>query len=410
MKSITPDSITGMIFALEGMGGAIVLLNGPMGCRFYHSTTSQFLSIHPLLYLPTESGEKVPVDYNYLNDWFFRQERVPCTYLDGYDYVYSTRDKVSDALEFIRDNVDHSVLGIVNSPGATLIGDNLLDLAREKLGGARVVMLESSGYSDSFEEGYSLASLELLRQVGTTLWSGRSLRSRTGRKVNLLGLSIWHRYMEGDKEELSRLLSLCGLELNAALCADCSPAEFARLPDADLNVVLSPEMGLEPARYMAEAWDQPYYVCPSLPIGFSAVEKVFREIASILGTDDGPLLAESEKGRALAWYKIHQIHQAFGKPRGVPFFVSGSPAQEKAYTAFLRDYLGMEPSGPEEAELVYADANCIAELMLKNRLFCGIEINQPGMGYVDLIPKTHMGIRGALFLIEQTLNGLMSKL
>ena len=108
-----------MIFAVEGMKNAIVLLNGPMGCRFYHSTTSQFLSIRPLLYLPAgENGERVRVDYNYLNDWFFRQERVPCTYLDGYDYVYSTKDKVSRALEFIRDSIDFDIIAIVNSPGA----------------------------------------------------------------------------------------------------------------------------------------------------------------------------------------------------------------------------------------------------------------------------------------------------
>ena len=93
-----------MIFAMEGMKNSIVLLNGPMGCRFYHSTTSRFLSIRPMLLLPTEDGRRVPVDYNYLNDFFFRQDRVPCTYLDGYDYVYSTRDKVRRALDFIRDN------------------------------------------------------------------------------------------------------------------------------------------------------------------------------------------------------------------------------------------------------------------------------------------------------------------
>ena len=34
-KSISPDSITGMIFAAEGIRNVIVLLNGPMGCKFY---------------------------------------------------------------------------------------------------------------------------------------------------------------------------------------------------------------------------------------------------------------------------------------------------------------------------------------------------------------------------------------
>ena len=70
----------------------------------------------------------------------------------------------------------------------------------------------------------------------------------------------------------------------------------------------------------------------------------------------------------------------------------------------------MERSGPEEAELVFSNANVISELMLENKRFCGIEISLPGMGYTDIVPKTHMGTHGALFLIEQVINGLMSKI
>ena len=92
------------------------------------------------------------------------------------------------------------------------------------------------------------------------------------------------------------------------------------------------------------------------------------------------------------------------------FHVDIGPSADRAYTAFLRDYLAMEPSPPEEAELVFSDANVIAELMLKNKRFCGIEARMPSMGYTDLIPKTHLGVQGALFLIEQVLNGLMSKI
>lgn len=411
LKSISPDSITGMIFAMEGMRRSIVLLNGPMGCRFYHSTTSRYLSIRPVLTLPAESGgERVPVDYNYLNDWFFRQERVPCTYLDGYDYVYSTRDKVSRALDYIRANVDFDLITIVNSPGAALIGDNLLELAREKLGDCRAVMLESSGYSESFEAGYSRASAELLRQVGSFLWEGRPRRADGKKRVNLLGVSIWHRYMQGDVQELRRLFALCGIEVNAVLCADCSLEELRRMPDADLNVVLYPEMGAEAARYMEERCGVPCYVCPTLPIGFSATERIFGDVCRILGTWDGALLEESRRARALCWYRIDQIHRSYGKPRGVKFFVQGGESLERSYRAFLTDYLGMESAPPEQAELVFSDANVISELMLRNHTFCGIEISLPGMGYVDLIDKTHMGVQGALFLVEQVLNGLMSKL
>jgi hypothetical protein len=137
---------------------------------------------------------------------------------------------------------------------------------------------------------------------------------------------------------------------------------------------------------------------------------MFEEIGKLLGTSCEVLLEESGRARALAWYKIEQVYATSGKPRGVTFFVGGSAAQKQAYESFLTEYLGMEPSDPERAELVFGDANLISELMLKNRRFCGIEISLPGMGYIDLVPKTHMGIRGALFLIEQVLNGLMSRL
>ncbi len=410
IESISPDSITGMIFAMEGMRNTVVLLNGPMGCRFYHSTTSQYLTIRPVLYLPEgEDGKKAPVDYNTLNDWFFRQERVPCTYLDGYDYVYSTRDKVSSALDYISKNIDFDILAIVNSPGAALIGDNLLEIAREKLGNRRVVMLESSGYSLSFSEGYSDALLAMLKQVGAPAWEGRR-PAKEERSVNLLGLSIWHRNIEGDLEELRRILGLCGIKVNVVPCAGCSFEELEALPDAALNVVVYPETGLAAAEYLKETLGMPFYLCDDLPLGFSSTEKIVSDICAILGCSKDAFMEDSKKARALAWYKIREISQAYGKPKGVRFYVDGDPSVARSYTAFLRDYLGMEPSAAEEAELVFSNANVISELMLKNRTFCGIEISFPGMGYTDLIPKTHLGVKGSLFLIEQVLNGLMSRI
>lgn len=412
LKSIIPDSITGMIFALEGMKDTVVLLNGPMGCKFYHSTTSQFLSIRPVLYLPTEdAGKKMPVDTSYLNDWFFRQERVPCTYLDGYDYVYGTRDKVSEALRYISDNVSFDILAIVNSPGAALIGDNLLMMARQLLGGRCVVMLESPGYSSSFEEGYSNAARAILEQVGPLEKDVSATAVPNGIKgVNILGLSIWNRYCYGDIMELRRLFGLCGIDVISTLCADCSIDQLRTMPRAELNVVLSPETGLDAAEFLQEKYGTPFYVCNTLPIGFDATEKMYTDICSTLCVCPDKLLEDSGRARGLAWYKINQEYRSYGKPRGVKYHVKASPFTEDSYRAFLTGYLGMEHSEPEHAELVFSDANLISELMLQNHRFCGIEISLPGMGYTDLIPKTHMGVMGALFLTEQVLNGLMSKL
>jgi hypothetical protein len=53
-----------------------------------------------------------------------------------------------------------------------------------------------------------------------------------------------------------------------------------------------------------------------------------------------------------------------------------------------------------------ADGNTIAELKLYGQKFCGIEIALPSLGYIDVTGKTLFGGDGALFLLEQILNGL----
>ena len=456
-NNITPDGITGMIFALEGIRRTVVLLNGPMGCRFYHSTTSQFLSIRPLLYLPSDSGDKVPVDYNYLNNWFFRQQRVPCTYLDGHDYVYGTAEKVREGILYMRDHIGFDVLAVVNSPGASLIGDRLPEIVRELLPDKDCVMLESPGFSVDYDYGYEQACLQLLIQnrIGQKEKDSGKRRGDEGRtapRVNIIGLSIWDRYFEGDREEIGRLLRLCGIEPACFLMADCSMEEVRDLPDADLNLVVNPQRGKAIAEALHRHFGTPYYVCSGLPIGFAAAEKMCTDLAAMLGTDASEVLKESRSARAYAWYKINGIYESSGLPQGALFAVSGSFAQVYAYTSFLTEYLGMLPDALElgsvpqpserkalmellascrcenaaekplsdtDAELVFGDANAIASLMAEKTgkddrngalPFCGIEISLPGMGYTDLVKKTHLGISGAMFLIEQVLNGLMTRL
>ncbi|MDR2620537.1 MAG: hypothetical protein LBC29_05420, partial [Propionibacteriaceae bacterium] len=112
ITTITPDGLSGAIFALEGVRGAVVLLNGPTGCKFYHSSTAeaQFL----------KSSELDPLSYP--EKLYFGQPRVPCTYLDSDDYVYGSSAKLGEALRELWERVPFELLGIVNSPGAALIG------------------------------------------------------------------------------------------------------------------------------------------------------------------------------------------------------------------------------------------------------------------------------------------------
>ncbi len=430
-----------MIFAMEGIRNVIVLLNGPMGCKFYHSTTSAHLTRHPPLRMADgRPAERSQVEYDILNSYFFRQSRVPCTYLDGEDYVYGTAEKVEAALRYFGEKFRFDLLVIVDSPGASLIGDELKELAARVLPDKPVAVLESPGYSEHFSDGYDRAAAALLRQL-PPFEPGKRKGPRP--RVNLLGVSVWHRYWEGDLEELRRLLALCGIELGCCLCANCTMEEIRALPDADLNLLLYPEMGRETAAFLEEACGTPCYTFDGPPVGFDATERAFREICGRLGTDVSPLLAESERSRAEAWFQLNDLDQMNYLSSDSSFAVEGMDSVVWAYTAFLTDYLGLTPecvslngspdAGTREelrallrscraeeaeerdildsrAELVFADANTIAALQTRQDAFSGIEISLPGMGYVDFVKKTHLGLRGALFLTEQAVNGLMSRI
>ena len=49
----------------------------------------------------------------------------------------------------------------------------------------------------------------------------------------------------------------------------------------------------------------------------------------------------------------------------------------------------------------------IAKLKARRHVFTGVEISLPMLGYIDVIPKTHLGLHGALLICEEIINGLL---
>ena len=425
LSNITPDSFSGIILALEGVSRTVVLLNGPTGCKFYHSALSDNQSIRQFEFDPL----------NYPEKWYFGQPRVPCTYLDNSDYIYGSRDKLEEALTFLLDQVPFELLCIVNSPGAALIGDDLKGIAGQIVRDRPVMTIETPGFSSDVCSGYEIAAIELIKQL-------RPPRSEAviPATVNLLGLSIYHRNYAGDIAELKRLMGLCNITVNCILCADCSMDSINRIPNAALNIVIRPEYGMKTAKFLQEQYGTPTYICDGPPIGFAATEKLMRDVCTILGNTFVNVTKDSEKARAKAYAYISRVNSLTGLPKGVSFAVEGTYSELYAYINFLTRYFGMIPECASalneqtdfykdhligllhelglskvldqnilntKSELVFASGNTIAMLKLRKHIFSGIEISLPSLGYVDVIPKTHLGVQGALLLTEQVINGLL---
>ena len=426
LNDIIPDSLSGLIFGFEGIRKVLVFLNGPTGCKYFHSAISSDQMPRSMPYDPLSFP---PI-------WYFGQPRVPCTYLDKRDYVYGSEEKIEEALAYFTANTDFDLLVIINSPGAALIGDDLdraVSSVREK---KPVLCVESPGYSGSVFEGYRRAAGMVIDAFAAPAED----KNPAERSVNLLGLSIYQKFWRGDKDELTRLLALCGIRVRTAFLAGSTLEEIRRLPEADLNIVIDSAYGHEAAELLKERFGTPYIECEGIPAGFAAMEELIKEVCEALGKDPAPAIRDSEEARALCYSCIFRVNSFTGRPKGTVYAVSGSAAVCLGYCRFLtgyygmhadsvtvtdgtgsktygalRDYLaahGMEAALSRDitetgAELVFSDGNNIARLKAKGHTFGGIEISLPTIGYLDVIPKTHLGSSGGKFLTEQILNGLI---
>ena len=447
LRNITPDSLSGLVFGFEGIKNALVILNGPTGCKFYHSITAETQSLHKEDYDPL----------NYPEEWFFGQRRVPCTYLDKRDYVYGSEGKLIDAIRFILGRTTPDILAVVNSPGAALIGDDLERIVNEAVRGTAnesshgasntadavdavdasgdasseiraeipVITCQSPGYSKDIIDGWKSAC----RIVIDKLCSGAKSDDKSGSvselTVNLLGLSIYQKYHAGDIAEIKRLLGLCGVKVITALLCESTVDEIKKLPEASLNVVIDPDWGRDSAEYLKERFGTPYVTSRyGYPVGFKAMEEFIRDICGQISNvgnlagndragescsrtvDAGPALTELAKARAEVYPHIARMSSLTGLPKGIHFAVFGNDAVKRGYSSFLTDYLGMTVDD-DDPEIVLADGNTIAMMKAEGKKIGGIEISLPTIGYIDVIQKTHLGAAGGMFLIEQILNSFV---
>jgi len=430
LTNITPDSISGIIFTYEGIRGSIVLMNGPTGCKYYHSAISDSQMLRGTDFDPL----------NYPELMYFGQPRVPCTYLDTRDYIYGSREKLEEALHYFCSSTDFDIIFIVNSPGAALIGDDIAAIAAAAAPGRTVITIESPGYSKTEWYGADFACREMILQLLPLI--KRQKKHPSERPcANLLGFSIFQKNHEGDLLEIKRLLNLCGIDVSCSLCCGCTPEEIKNLASADLNIVVNASYGRGTAELLAKECGTPYMECRGIPVGFPGMEELIKDVCRRLNVSPAGALEELEKARARAYIYLSRLDSLTGLPKSVPFAIQGTVSQCLGYCRFLIRYLGMaadcvavlspDRNDPEyrdlydllssknmadalekdilstDAQLVFADGSIIAKLKFMKHDFSGIEINLPSIGYVDIVPKTHIGAAGGLALTEQVINGLM---
>lgn len=232
-------------------------------------------------------------------------KRPPVTYT-----TFQARDLGSDTAELFKTAARDAYLRF--KPQAMIVGASCTaELIQDDPGGLSkalnlpipVIPLELPSYQRKENYGASETFYQIVRALASPSapapGTPRAVRPEGQRpRCNLLGptaLGFRHR---DDVREITQLLNQLGIDINVVAPMGATPADIARLGDADFNVVMYPETASQAAQWLTRTFGQP--ATKMVPIGVGATRDFIAEVARLANVDASAVLSGAPS-RA-TWY------------------------------------------------------------------------------------------------------------
>ena len=288
-----------------------------------------------------------------------RDRRPPVTYT-----TFQARDLGGDTAELVKRSIADAVERF--QPEALLVGESCTaELIQDQpgalaagmdLGGIPMVNLELPAYSKKENWGAAETFYQLVRnllkpqlpapgapKLDPTRWRAENRRPR----VNLLGPSLLGFRCRDDVRELTQLLAGYGIDVAVVAPLGARPADLLRIPTADANLNLYPEVSGSVCSWLERQFGLP--AVKTVPIGIGATVDFLRELHGVLGLElpaellagaDG--LCPAERQSRLPWYS-RSVDSTYLTGKRVFVFADGTHAIAAARIASRE--LGFEVVG-----------------------------------------------------------------
>ena len=288
-----------------------------------------------------------------------RDRRPPVTYT-----TFQARDLGGDTAELVKRSIADAVERF--QPEALLVGESCTaELIQDQpgalaagmdLGGIPMVNLDLPAYSKKENWGAAETFYQLVRsllkpqlpppgqpKLDPTRWRAENRRPR----VNLLGASLLGFRCRDDVRELTQLLASYGIDVAVVAPLGARPADLLRLPTADANLNLYPEVSGAVCSWLERQFGLP--TVKTIPIGIGATVEFLRELHGVLGLElpqdlqpgaDG--LCPAERRSRLPWYS-RSVDSTYLTGKRVFVFADGTHALAAARIASRE--LGFEVVG-----------------------------------------------------------------
>jgi light-independent protochlorophyllide reductase subunit B len=129
-----------------------------------------------------------------------------------------------------------------------------------------------------------------------------------------------------------------GIDIGVVAPWNATPADIARLPEADFNIVLYPEIALTTAQWLERSFGQPF--TRTVPIGVTATREFIAEVAGLAHIDPAGALARAQT--RLPWYS-RSVDSTYLTGKRV--FIFGDATHAVAAARVASSELGFEVVG-----------------------------------------------------------------
>ena len=237
-----------------------------------------------------------------------RDRRPPVTYttFQARDLGGDTADMVKTSVRNAYDRFQPDVMLVGESCTAELIQDQAGSLAESMDLPVPVVSLELPAYSKKENWGASETLYHLVRKLLLPLVSDRNAAGEKPArdpslrpKANIIGPTALGFRCRDDIQEVMKLLGEIGVEVNVVAPLGATPADIQRIPDADFNICLYPEIALTTCDWLKRNFNQP--IVKTVPIGVSATRDFVTEVGEVAGIDVSGVLRRSHAQTLGSW-------------------------------------------------------------------------------------------------------------
>ena len=291
-------------------------------------------------------------------------KRPPVTYttFQARDLGADTADLFKSAVRDAYERFRPQALLVGASCTAELIQDDPGGLARALGLPVPVIALELPAYQKKENWGAAETFYQVVRACAAPHapppGTARPARADGARpSCNLLGptaLGFRHR---DDVSEVRDLLEQIGVEVRVVAPLGASPADLARLGEADFNVVLYPEIAGPAVQWLQRTFGQP--CTRTVPIGVGATRRFVAEVAALAGLPD-PTETLVHAAR-LPWYS-RSVDSTYLTGKRVFIFGDATHAMAAARVAASELGFAVVGLGTYSRELAREVRECAREL------------------------------------------------